>query len=274
MKIALAQFGAGTDIAANVATAVEWIERAAAEGAELVVLPEFFNTPYFPQYSSVADHWSLAETSNGRTITAVREAAERRRITVVATIYEEAHAGLHYDTAFVVAPSGEIVERYRKTHAPLVPNGYEKLYYTPGTRFPVFTVSGWTCGISICYEWRFPEVARTLAVRGAELIVMPFAARRARMWDEALRTRAWENQTYVAVCNKVGLDDTWQFAGNSFIADPFGAVVAHGGSEGDALIVATLDRELLREARLTDFNWRDRRPELYGALTTSPDELW
>ena len=145
------------------------------------MLPEFFNTVYFPQYSNVGSYWSFAEPEDGKTVRTIADAASTLGVTVVAPIYEEAHAGLHFDTAFVINPSGEIVSRTRKTHAPLVEGGYEKLYYTPGSRFPVFDVSGWRCGISICYDWRFPEVARSLAVQGAELIIMPFAARPVRM---------------------------------------------------------------------------------------------
>lgn len=272
MRIALAQFGAGPDKADNVVRARRFIETAAADhGADLVVLPEFFNTIYFAQYADVRRYWDLAEPEDGTSLGAIAEQAAASGVHVVAPIYEEATAGRHFDTAFVVDPAGTVVCRYRKTHAPLVETGFEKLYYTPGSQFPTFEVNGWCCGISICYDWRFPEAARAVAVKGAELIVMPFAARRTRMWEEALRTRAWENQAYVAVCNKVGQDGGWRFSGLSFVADPFGEVVARAGSEQEELVVATLDRAVLREARVSDFNWRDRRPEIYGDLTIPAD---
>jgi N-carbamoylputrescine amidase len=275
VKIALAQFGAGPETGANIEKAVNMIERAARDrDADLVVLPEFFNTIYFPQYPKVETYWPLAERADGPALSAIKAVAAAHRVHVVAPIYEEAHPGLHYDTAFLVDAAGEIRGRYRKTHAPLVEGGYEKLYYTAGTRYPVFDVHGWRCGITICYDWRFPEAARALGVQGAELIIMPFAARQTRMWHEALATRAWENQAYVAVCNKVGRDDGWLFSGRSFVVDPFGEIVVEAGSEGDELITATLDRETLRRARVSDFNWRDRRPELYAPLTTQADEIW
>lgn len=274
MRIAVAQFSAVADKVTNVEKAARLVRRAAAEGADLVVLPEFFNTIYFPQYSDVRTHWSLAEPDDGVTIQTIARTAQEAGVTIVAPIYEEAQPGLHYDTAFVIGTTGEIVAKYRKTHAPLVEGGYEKMYYTPGSQFPVFVVNGWRCGVTICYDWRFPEAARSLGVQGAELIVMPFAARPVPMWEEVLRTRAWENQAYVAVCNKVGQDDNWLFAGRSMIIDPFGEVLARCGSEDDALILANLDRGDLRRAGVADFNWRDRRPEIYQRLTVPADQTW
>lgn len=274
MNIALVQMGyspAGRE--ATLTRACELIDAAVHGGAELVVLPEFFNTPYFPQHPEVRKYWDLAEPDDGPSLTTVRERAAHHGISIIAPIYEEASRGFHYDTAFVVGVSGEIVGRYRKTHAPAIEGGYEKLYYTPGSEFPVFGIGEWQVGVIICYDWRFPEAARSVAVQGADLIVVPFATPRMNMWHQALSTRAWENQVYLAVCNKVGIDGDWIFFGTSLIVDPFGNVVAQAGDSDEAVISAEISLAEVSRARVEDFNWRDRRPEIYGGLAWRSDPV-
>ena len=256
----------------NVEYVGEWVREACRKYApDLVVLPEFFHAFYFPQHSDVQRYWSLAEPLDGPAVTALREWARDLKTCIVAGIYERASMGIQFDTAVMVESDGSVAGTYRKVHAPGVSGGYEKLYYVPGSQYPVFTTStGWKVGLLICYDWRFPEAARSLAVRGAELILMPFATPPMRLWSEVLRTRAWENQLYVAACNRVGQDGSWAFAGRSLVADPWGDVIAEGGSE-EQIIVADIDVEQIGLARSTDFNWRDRRPDTYGDLVRPPD---
>ena len=275
MRIALLQIGCRSCSSGdNVDNAARWVEEAyRTYNPDLIVLPEFFNTCYFPQYNDIQRYWNLAEPLDGRAVTALREQARDLSTCIAAGIYERGSTGIHFDTAVFVESDGSLAGAYRKIHAPAVPGGYEKLYYVPGTQYSVFdTSTGWKVGLLICYDWRFPEAARSLAIGGADLILMPFATPPMRLWSEALRTRAWENQLYVATCNRVGQDGNWVFAGASLVADPWGDVVAEGGAN-EEIVVADLDIEQISRARGTDFNWRDRRPDTYHALVRAADAL-
>lgn len=275
LSVGLVQMGSSTERPENnLGKACDLIDRALDNcSIDLAVLPEFFSTGYFPQSSDVARYWGCAETENGRTLSVMREMARKHHIHVVVPIYEEERPGVHYDTAVLIGEHGDIVGKYRKTHCPAVDGGYEKLYYTPGSEFPVFEILGWQLGIAICYDWRFPESVRSLAAKGAELVVMPFATPKMTMWEQALRTRAWENQIYLGACNMVGRDGNWVFSGSSLLADPYGELVVLGNDRNEQVLVGRADKSRLRQARQDDFNWRDRRPEIYASLTQFSDQL-
>ncbi len=150
MRIAAVQMGSSSDIGNNIQRACEHIaEAATAHAADLVLLPEFFNTVYFAQNKDL-DNFALAEPEDGPTISAIRDCAQRHKIDVVATIYEEVALGLYYDTAFYICNSGEIVHRYRKVH-PAAVHSLEKIYFRNGTEFGTFTHRDWQMGIGICY---------------------------------------------------------------------------------------------------------------------------
>ena len=271
MKIAAVQMTSSTDVGENIGRACAFVERAAQDhGAALVVLPEFFNTLYFAQYQDKAYH-ALAEPEDGRTLTAIREQARRSGIAVIATIYEMAGPGLYYDTAFHIDPDGAIRFRYRKTH-PAAVLSLEKLYFRYGSRFDTYGMDEWRIGIGICYDMAFPETARCLAVAGAELLIAPYATSRTSMFQEVLRTRAFENGCYLVAANKVGREGDWTFGGQSVIADPYGTVLATCDTQEQAIISAELSRDAVIKARIDFPARRDRRPELYGAITTAVDD--
>jgi predicted amidohydrolase len=269
MRIACAQMNSGADVAENVAKACRYVAQAADGGADLLVLPEFFNTVYFAQYRDT--RWfELAEPDSGRTITALREAASRHRTPVVATVFEQAAPGLHFDTAMQIDRDGEIVFKYRKVH-PAGVLSLEKLYFRYGTRFDTFSLGGWRIGIGICYDMGFPETARCLAVNGAELLVAPYATPRVHMFQEVLRTRAFENGCYLVAANKVGREGDWTMGGGSLIVGPDGTVSASADTQTETLLFADIDRGELARARIAYPVRRDRRPDLYGALTSEAD---
>ncbi len=270
MRAAVVQMNSGSDVAANVAKACDYVARAAAEGAGLVLLPEFFNTLYFAQYQDPAWH-ALAEPDTGPTLSAIREAAVKHRVAVIATIYEEAALGLYYDTAMHVGPDGEIRHKYRKVH-PAAVKSLEKLYFRYGTRFDTYKMDEWTLGIGICYDMAFPETARCLATNGAELLIAPYATSRSNMFQEVLRTRSFENGCYLMAANKVGREGDWIFPGGSMISDPSGVLLASADTQGEALLIADLDRAAVRSARISYPNRRDRRPDTYGVLVRETDE--
>jgi len=269
MKIAAVQMNSGPDVAANIAKACGYIDAAAQQGAELVVLPEFFNTIFFAQYRDTAC-FGLAERDDGPTLTAIRAAAARNRVAVVATIYEEVEIGLCYDTAMHVGPDGEIAFKYRKLH-PAGVKSLEKVYFRYGSRLETYRFNGWVTGIGICYDMGFPETARALAVEGAELLIAPYATSRSNMFQEVLRTRAFENGCFLVAANKVGPEGDWVFPGGSLIADPTGAVLATAEGGGEAVLLAEIDHAAVRRARIDYPSRRDRRPDLYAALTRETD---
>ena len=253
----------------NVEKACRYIDDLAVEKPDLIVLPEFFNHEYVFQYRDYG-YIDCAEPESGHTITAIREKAREHRATICATIFEEEGPGLYFDTAFFIGPDGEIFGKYRKTH-PAAVQSLEKIYFRGGTRFPNVSVKGFRIGVIICYDHCFPETARCAAVNGAEVILGPFAAPRFPTWDELMITRAWENGVYLAPCNKVGLEGDWVFGGRSLVVDPFGEIVAQASDDGDDTIVAELDRDRIYAARRRWPMLRDRRPEVYGPLTSTDE---
>ena len=269
MRIASVQMNSTEDIGANVAKACAYVAQAAARGADLVVLPEFFNTTSFTQYRDT--RWfELAEHETGSTMTSIREAARRHGVSVVATLYEKVEAGLYFDTAMQVDRQGEVVFKYRKTH-PAGVLSLEKLYFRYGSRLDTYRLEDWRIGIAICYDMAFPETARSLAIGGAELLLAPYATPRVEMFQEMLRTRAFENGCFLAAANKVGQEGAWHMGGGSLIAGPDGAVLASADTRSEALLVADIDRARLERSRIAYPTRRDRRPDLYGAVTREVD---
>ena len=266
MIVACVQMNGDAEPAVNVERALGFIEQACDEHrADLVVLPEFFNTFYFSQYHD-RRYLDLAEQEDGPSLRVIRAVARDRRVNVVAPIYELDGPGRYFDTAFLIDRQGEIVGRYRKVH-PAATNSLEKFYFRPGAEFPVWDLEGWRVGIAICYDTFFPESARTLAVHGAELLVFPFAGGQIGLWRELHRVRAFENLAYVAVSDKVGREREWTFGGKSLIVDPLGTILAEADDRDEGVIAAQLDREEVFAARRRFPMYRDRQPWAYEALT-------
>ena len=276
LRLALIQFHANShDRAGNVERACAEIDRACAGAAgkpDLLILPELFNVEYFPQHRD----WSYmryAEPADGPTMVAICERARRHGVYVVAPIFEAAAPGHYYDSAMLVGPDGTIVMKYRKTH-PAAMESLEKIYFRPGSRFPVFTLpNGWKVGAIICYDAYFPEAARSVALNGADLLVIPFAGGTMHHWYDLLGVRAFENLLYVAACNKVGVEDGQPFGGRSCVFDPLGKLVSTASGDREETLIVSIDRAQVWDARRRYTMYRDRRPDLYGVLVTEPEEL-
>lgn len=277
MNLSVVQMNSSPDRDANVEKACALIDLAVTrDAADLVVLPEFFNTFYFAQYRDYA-YMDLAERDDGPAMTRVRDAARRHGIHVLATIFEEEAPGLYYDTAIMVGPGGETVGKYRKVQ-PAAVQSLEKLFFRYGSHFPVFRVGDWRVGAIVCYDTLFPESARCVALNGAELVLVPFAAPQQLLWRDIMRTRALENGVYFAPCNKVGTEgvgtaEDWRFGGQSMIVDPLGAVLVELDDEQEGVITATLERESVFQARRRYPMFRDRRPDLYGPICTATEDI-
>lgn len=255
----------------NVDRACHFISRAAADGGRLIVLPEFFNCEYFPQFRDYR-YMDYAEPDTGPTTQRMRAAAKQHGVWIVSTIFEMERAGLYYDTAMLINPDGEITGKYRKVH-PAALLSLEKIYFRGGSSFPVFQVDDWTVGFSICYDNLFPESCRCLAIRGAELIIAPYATPIDDPWENFLTTRALENGAFLAACNHVGQEGEWRMSGKSMIITPKGMITIQANGSDEDIITLDIAREDVVTARRNFPLFRDRRPEVYSVISAPMEEL-
>ncbi|NMX67533.1 carbon-nitrogen hydrolase family protein [Pseudomonas sp. WS 5111] len=233
-----------------------------AGDADLLVLPEMFLTGYNIGAEAVG---ALAETQDGPAAQTIAELARNAGLAILYGYPERAEDGQIYNSVQLIDATGQRRCNYRKTH--LFGDLDHSMFSAGGDEFPIVELNGWKLGFLICYDLEFPENTRRLALAGAELILVPtanmvpfdFVA------DVTVRARAFENQCYVAYANYCGHEDQIQYCGQSSIAAPNGQRVAQAGLD-EALIVATLDRLLIRDAQAANHYLADRRPELYAAL--------
>lgn len=253
---------------------VELIGKAAAEGAQITGLQEIFNGPYFPAEQD-PKWYAEAEPEDGPTMTRMREVARQHNMVLVVPWYEEAQTGVYYNSAAVIEADGTLVGTYRKTHIPHVgPCFWEKFYFKPGNLgYPVFETSVGRVGLIICYDRHFPEIARAVGLKGAEIVFNPSATVESlskHLWELEQPAHAVANGYWIAAINRVGVEEplnSAKFYGSSYFCDPRGQIVAQASDSQDEVLVADLDLEKIREVRNTWQFMRDRRPETYGELT-------
>ena len=262
MKVAYVQMEpAFLDPEKNYAKAERLIGQAVNEGAKLVVLPELFDTGY--NFESKREVEEVAgEIPDGPTTEFLVELAKEKEVFIVAGTAEKDERGNLYNSAVLVGPIGwGYIGKYRKIHL----FNREKLFFRPGNLgFHVFNIGVAKVGIMICFDWFFPESARTLALKGAEIIahpsnlVMPYAPR-------AMPIRALENRVYTITANRIGEERGLKFIGKSVIASPKAEVLAMGSEDGEEVGVVEVNLELARDKRLNELNevFKDRRPQYY-----------
>lgn len=272
LTLGTVQMTSSDDRNENLDKAEGYIEQAVKDHkADVVVIPEFFNIPYVFQWRDYA-HIDRAEPADGPSITRMRELAKRHGIGLIATIFEEEAAGLYYDTAFFIDESGEIRGKYRKTH-PAAVQSLEKIYFRYGSHFPVVNLRGIKFGAVICYDTFFPETARCVAVRGAEVIVAPFAAPPLEPWRSVMIARGFENGVWFSPSNKVGREGDWTFGGQSMIVAPTGRVASELDNTAEGVISAPISREEVFMARREKPMFRDRRPDLYAPICAPTEDI-
>ena len=274
-KCALVQMSFGRDRAENVRRGAEFVREAAREGAEIVCLPELA-TSIYPAYVEDPAYREWAEPIPGPSTEAIGAAAAEAGVYVIFPLYERTEDGRLFNTAAFIDRQGEVAGRYRKNSIPdvrmAVMMGMEKYYFEPGDLgYPVFeTDLGVNVGVTICYERHLPEGPRSLALAGADVIFVPTATGAGReLWDVELRAHAIANLLWVGGVNRVGRDEdgsSAEFWGSSFFSAPDGEVVAAAGDEGEAIVYAEIDTERSRKLREEWGFFRDRRPEIYGAI--------
>jgi len=286
VTLAALQMACGWDGAANIAKAEELVREAAARGAQIILLPELFETPYFC-IEQDARHLKLARTVDDNP--AVRHfSAVARELGVVLPISFFERAGpAYFNSIAILDADGSRLGIYRKSHIPNGPGYQEKNYFSPGdTGFKVWPTRFARIGVGICWDQWFPEAARAMALAGAEVLLYPTAigtepppalpVNSRDHWQRTQQGHAAANLMPLLASNRYGLERSLQdpgglyirFYGSSFITDGMGAKVAEAPEEGDAVLTASLDLEETRAVRDNWFVFRDRRPDLYGALTT------
>ena len=281
-RIGLVQMSCSLDPNENLAKA-EWkVREAAATGAQVICLPELFRSQYFCREEK-AELFALAESIPGPSTEALGKLARELKVVIVGSLFERRAAGLYHNTVAVLGPDGEITGLYRKMHIPEDPLYFEKFYFTPGDLgFSSLATPFGKLGVLICWDQWYPEGARIAALSGADLLVYPtaigwhpsekaeYGPAQLDAWRTIQRSHAIANGIYVAAVNRVGYEGPpghgLEFWGSSFIADPFGQVIAQGSCDQEEILSAECDPRRMEEVRR---NWpflRDRRIDAYAPI--------
>jgi len=280
----------GPDPEKNVGRAIDMVRDAAARGAQVICLPELFRTQYFCQREDAA-LFDLAESVPGPTTERLAAVARAVKAVVIASVFERRAPGIYHNTAVVLDADGSIKGIYRKMNIPDDPLYYEKFYFTPGDLgFRAFDTEFGKIGTLVCWDQWYPEGARLTALAGAQVLFYPtaigwhpaekqeFGAAQHDAWRTVQRGHAIANGVYVAVVNRVGHENGnvngnvapgagLEFWGGSFLADPFGAVIAEAGSDREEILIGEVDLRRLEEVRRHWPFLRDRRVDSYGGIT-------
>ena len=295
--VGLVQMRMGADPEANFAAAVKHVREAARLGANVICLPELFRAQYFCQREDIR-LFDLAEAIPGPSTNQLGELARELRVAIVASLFERRAPGLYHNTAVTLNADGAIASVYRKMHIPDDPLYYEKFYFTPGDLgFQAVDTAFGRIVTLVCWDQWYPEGARLTALQGAEVLFYPtaigwhpaekaeFGAAQYDAWQTIQRGHAIANGVYVAGVNRVGVEHGevklpngelltnraagagLEFWGGSFLADPFGRIIAKASHDGEEILLGEIDLALMEDTRR---NWpflRDRRIDAYAPIT-------
>jgi len=289
-RVGLVQMSCGPDLDSNLDKAADRVREAAREGAEVICLPELFRAQYFCQREDIA-LFDVAEPIPGPSTERLSAIAREEKVVVVASLFERRAAGLYHNTAAVLDRDGSLAGLYRKMHIPDDPLYYEKFYFTPGDLgFKAIDTAAGKIGTLVCWDQWYPEGARITALQGANLLLYPtaigwhpsekeeFGTAQYDAWQTIQRAHAIANGVYVGAVNRVGHEHGdvrgnraegagLEFWGGSFLADPFGRIVAKAAHDKEEILIGEVDLGLLENTRR---NWpflRDRRIDAYAPIT-------
>jgi N-carbamoylputrescine amidase len=290
-RVGLVQMSCTPDPDANLDKAADRVRQAAREGAQVVCLPELFRAQYFCQREDIA-LFDLAEPIPGPSTERLGAVAREEKVVVVASLFERRAPGLYHNTAAILETDGRIAGLYRKMHIPDDPLYYEKFYFTPGDLgFRAFDTSAGRIGTLVCWDQWYPEGARITALQGAQVLFYPtaigwhprekeeFGTAQYEAWQTIQRAHAIANGVYVAAVNRVGLEHGdirgnrvegpgLEFWGGSFLADPFGRIIAKAAHDREEILIGEIDLATLEDTRR---NWpflRDRRIDAYAPIVS------
>jgi N-carbamoylputrescine amidase len=288
--VGLVQMRMGPDPEANLARAIAHVRQAAKRGANVVCLPELFRAQYFCQREDLR-LFDLAESIPGPSTRALGEVAREEHVAIIASLFERRAPGLYHNTAVTLGTDGKVASVYRKMHIPDDPLYYEKYYFTPGDLgFKAVDIDCGRIGTLVCWDQWYPEGARITALHGAEVLFYPtaigwhpaekeeFGEAQYDAWQTIQRAHAIANGVYVAGVNRVGHENGdvlgnsaegpgLEFWGGSFVADPFGRILAKASHTEEEILIGEVDLALMEDVRR---NWpflRDRRIDAYAPIT-------
>jgi N-carbamoylputrescine amidase len=289
-RIGVVQMACSIDPNENLATAERRIREAAGRGAQIVCLPELFRSQYFCREEDTR-FFDLAEPVPGPTVESLSRLARELAVVIIGSIFERRAAGVYHNTALVFDADGSLLGMYRKMHIPDDPLYFEKYYFAPGDLgFQAVNVEAGRVGTLVCWDQWYPEGARLTALQGAEVLFYPtaigwhpaekaeFGAAQYDAWQTIQRAHAIANGVYVAGVNRVGHENGdvrgnraagqgIEFWGGSFLADPFGRILAKASHDAEEILIGEIDLALIEDTRR---NWpflRDRRIDAYAPIT-------
>ena len=268
IKIALVQQAAQDDRQANREKGLAAVEEAAAQGASIVCFAELAFDPFWPQERATDELLAHAEQIPGPTTDVFAELACKHKLVIILNLFERA-GDKTYDSSPVIDADGSLLGVTRMVHIAELEGFYEQGYYAPGDRgVPVYDTAHGRIGVAICYDRHYPEYMRTMALNGAQLVVTPQAGAVGE-WPEGLyeaemRVAAFQNGYFSALCNRVGPEPHLTFAGQSFVCDPMGKIIAQAGEGTEEILYCDIDLDQVASSPARTLFLRDRRPELYG----------
>lgn len=268
LTVAGIQLACGEDRQENLGKALDLARVAAERGARIICFAECFAWPWFPRRAVEASR-GLAEPIPGPLTETLQLFAEQFRVVLVAPMFEAAEGG-GYNTTVVIDTTGHLLGLYRKAHIPELANYQERFYFKPGNLgFPVFKTRFATIGVQTCWDNFFPEGARAVALKGAQILFSPTACSGvggAAKWERAIVGHAVYNSLYAFRVNRVGTEGSMTFYGKSFCVDPHGDYVTEPAGAIEGVVLADVDLERIAQVREDWTFFRDRRPELYTDL--------
>jgi N-carbamoylputrescine amidase len=283
-RIGLVQNSCSLDSQENLDKAIHGAREAAKRGAQIVCLQELFRSQYFCREER-AELFDLAESIPGPSTEVLGRIARELKVVIVASLFEHRATGLYHNTAAVLGADGEIQGLYRKMHIPDDPLYFEKFYFTPGDLgFKNFDTPFGRVGVLVCWDQWYPEGARATALQGANVLFYPtaigwhpsekeqYGAAQLDAWRTIQRSHAIANGIYVAAVNRVGFEGPaekgLEFWGSSFVADPFGQVIAQASTDKEEVLTADCDVARMEDVRRNWPFFRDRRIDAYGPILT------
>ncbi|HEY7089183.1 MAG TPA: nitrilase-related carbon-nitrogen hydrolase [Tepidisphaeraceae bacterium] len=254
---------------------VSMIAEAAEKGVEVLCMQELFYGPYFCAEQKTKWYELTEKVPDGPTTKLMCEVAKKHKMVLVVPMYEEELTGVYYNTAAVIDADGTFKGKFRKIHIPhCEPGFWEKFYFRPGNAgYPVFETKVGKVGVYICYDRHFPEGWRALGLNGAEIVFNPsatVAGLSEYLWKLEQTAAAANNIYYVGAINRPGFEEPWrigEFYGQSYFANPRGQILQQASRDGDDIVVADMDLDMIRDVRNVWQFYRDRRPETYENLT-------
>ncbi|MDZ5607790.1 carbon-nitrogen hydrolase [Bacillus pseudomycoides] len=274
ITIGLVQLACSENIKINIEKTIEKVREAASKGAKIICLQELYHAEYFAQNVSVYNY-ELAISYKHDALQMMQQLAKELCVVLIVPFYEWAAKGIYFNSAAVFDADGKYLGTTRKNHIPDGPNYHEKYYFTPGnTGYPVYDTTYGRIGVGICWDEWFPEVARILTLKGAEILFYPSAIgsepdypelSTKQAWTKAISAHGIHNGVFVAAVNRVGQEKDMTFYGGSFISNPMGEIIC-SLEEEEGVLIQTIDTKEIENARNLLQFLRDRRTDTYLPL--------